>query len=91
MFPVNHTSDRLPPKERVLGVWTDESARAYPASAFDAERLRVEERIDGIRVVIEWSPEARSLRVVEADGGVQWMYALWFAWYAFHPETTVFH
>jgi hypothetical protein len=42
------------------------------------------------RAAIEYNPEARSLRVLEADEGLQWMYSLWFAWYAFRPETEVF-
>ena len=37
MFPVQKTSDRLPPKTPVLGVWTKDAVRAYPISAF-AER-----------------------------------------------------
>ncbi len=90
MFPARPASDRLPAKERVLGVWTDTAARAYPASAFGRERRRIEDQIDGKKVVIEYNPEARSLRVAEADNGVQWMYSLWFAWYAFRPETEVF-
>lgn len=90
MFRVNRTSDRLSTKERVLGVWTDGAARAYPASAFGRELLRIEDVVDGKTVVIQFNPETGSSRVVEADDGVQWMYSLWFAWYAFHPDTDVF-
>lgn len=90
MFPARPMSGRLPTKERVLGVWTDTAARAYPASAFGRERRRIADEIDGKKVVIEYNPEARSLRVVEADESVEWMYSLWFAWYAFRPETEVF-
>ena len=36
-------------------------------------------------------PEVAPLvRVVEAHPNVQWMYSLWFAWYAMHPETEVY-
>ncbi|MCI0332895.1 MAG: DUF3179 domain-containing protein [Planctomycetes bacterium] len=90
MFPARPASDRLPMKEQVLGVWTNTTARAYPLSAFGRERRRVEDQIDGKKIVIEYTPKSRSLRVVEADDSVQWMYSLWFAWYAFHPETEVF-
>jgi len=90
MFPVQPTSDLLPTKSRVLGVWTKQSARAYPESAFSAERTRIEETIDGKKVVIQFNPESKSLRVVESDEDIQWMYSLWFAWYAFNPETTIF-
>lgn len=81
---------RLPTKERVLGVWTDGAARAYPISAFGREPRRVSDEIGGRQVVIEFVPAAQTLRVIEADEGVQWMYSLWFAWHAFRPETEVF-
>ena len=90
MFPARPTSDRLPTKARVLAVWTENAARAYPESAFSRQRNRAEEEIGGKKVVVEFNPDARSLRVVNADEGVQWMYSLWFAWYAFRPETSVF-
>lgn len=89
MFPARPTSDRLPAKARVLGVWTQGAARAYPESAFGAARRRVEDQIAGKMLVIEYNPQARSLRVASADGGVYWLYSFWFAWYAFHPETDV--
>lgn len=89
MFPAKPSSDLLSAKSRVLGIWTKDAARAYPESAFSEKRTRIEEQIDGKKIVIEFDPQARSLRVVQADEGVQWLYSLWFAWYAFHPETTV--
>jgi len=90
MFPAKPTSQALPTKSRVLGVWTGDVSRAYPESAFGKEQSRVEEKIDGKRVVIEYDADSKSLRVIEADDGVQWMYSLWFAWYAFHPQTSIF-
>lgn len=90
IFPVNPQSDRLPTKERVLGVWTDAGARAYPESVFSRQRTRVEDELDGKTFVVQFDPESRSLRVEKAEEGVNWMYSLWFAWYAFYPETTVF-
>ncbi len=90
MFPAMPSSDKLPAKSRVLGVWTGKSARAYPESAFSRDRPRITEELDGKKLTIEYNPDARSLRVVEADDGIHWMYSLWFAWYAFHPETSVY-
>ena len=90
MFPAEPTSDRLPVKERVLGVWVGDLFRAYPQSAFDRQKTRIEDNVSGKRLVLEYDPESRSIRVVESDKGVEWMYSLWFAWYAMHPETDVF-
>lgn len=93
MFPVQPTSDRLPRKERVLGVWMENASRAYPLSAFAAFRESREfpQELAGRKFTLAWNPEAKSLRVIKADEGLEWMYAFWFAWYAFHPETEFFN
>ncbi len=90
MFPVKPLSRVLPAKQRVLGLWTNNAARAYPLSAFGKKSQRLEEQIDGREVVLEFDAESQSVRVVQADEGVQWIYSFWFAWYAFRPETEVF-
>ena len=90
MFPVNPTSDRLPGKTKVLGVQVGTVTRAYPYSAFRSENPRVEDEVAGKRLVLEFNPNADSLRVVEANDGVEWMYSFWFSWYAMHPETEVY-
>ena len=89
MFSVKPSSDRLPTKEKVLGVLAGGKMRAYPRSAFSEQRPRIEDQLDGRRLVVEFNPAADSLRVVEADEGVTWVYSLWFSWYAMHPETEV--
>ena len=90
MFPATPASDRLPTKERVLGVWSGKTFRAYPQSAFSSKKPRADELIDGKRILVEFDPASRSMRVARAEKGIEWMYSLWFAWYAFHPETEVF-
>lgn len=90
MFPVTPSSDRLPNKEKVLGVWSGGKMRAYPRSSFSEQQQRVEDELDGKRLVIEFNPATESLRVVEADEGVEWLYSLWFSWYAMHPESEVY-
>ncbi len=74
----------------MLGVWTDEGARAFPLSVFEGETQVFDDDINGAAFKIEYRAESNSLRMVDADEGVQWMYAFWFAWYAFHPDTTVY-
>ncbi len=90
MFPAEPESDRLPVKERVLGVWVGDLFRAYPESAFDRRKTSIDDNIGGKRLVVAFAPGPRSIRVVEADKGVEWMYSLWFAWYAMHPETSIY-
>jgi hypothetical protein len=90
MFPAEPVSDRLRVKERVLGVWVEDTFRAYPESAFNRRKTRIEDDFGGKRLVLEFAPGPRSIRIIEADKGVEWMYSLWFAWYAMHPETTIY-
>jgi len=89
-FPAKPLSDRLPTKARVLGVWVDNMAKAYPESAFGANRERVEDTLGEKKIVIKYNPQAKSMRVAHADEGIQWMYSLWFAWHALRPSTEVF-
>ena len=51
---------------------------------------KIKDRLDGKKIVIDFNPQSASLRVVEADDDVRWMYSFWFAWYAMRPETEVF-
>lgn len=90
VFPAEPKDERLPTKEPVLGVWTENAARAFPRSAFSRDRTVVRDEIDGRKVVVAFNPETGTLRVDSAEEGLHWVYALWFAWYAFHPETTVY-
>jgi len=92
MFPIKPIDKRLPLKTPVLGVWVGPKARAYPLSAFDPDDkpVRLGQELDGARFTVVYDPVARSLRVEKAGPRVRWMYAFWFAWYAFHPETDLF-
>ena len=89
-FVAGKNATYLAPQDHIIGVTQGGAARAYPLSAFSRENRRVEDHIAGKRVVVEFLPDAKSLRVAEAEEGVEWMYSLWFAWYAMHPETEVF-
>ncbi|MEX0726413.1 MAG: DUF3179 domain-containing protein [Planctomycetaceae bacterium] len=90
MFPAEPSDDRLPKKSRVLGVWTGKKFRAYPESIFDENHTRIDDEWDGKKISIEYDPDTKSMRVLETDEGLQWMYSFWFAWYALHPETDVY-
>ncbi len=93
MFPVAHTDQRLPAKERVLGVWlADGTARAYPASAFvdKTKAVVIHDELGGKPLEVRYDPASKGLAVASASDEVRWMYSLWFAWSAFHPETTLY-
>jgi hypothetical protein len=90
MFPVKPTSKRFAAKMPVLGLRSENNALAVPANAFGAGDHTFEVELNGKRVSLFFSAQHHSIQVVEADEGVQWMYAYWFAWYAFHPDTAVY-
>jgi len=90
MFPVKLASKRFAAKMPVLGLWSDNKALAVPANAFGDGDQTFEVELNGKRVSLFFSAQHHSIRVIKADEGVQWMYAYWFAWYAFHPDTAVY-
>lgn len=92
MFPVKPLDKRLPLKTRVLGVWSNRSARAYPLSAFAKQKkpLKLKQTIDGKSFTLACHPSAESLRITRADDGVEWVYSLWFAWAAFHEKSEIY-
>ena len=90
MFPVANQSDQLAAKAAVLGVWVGDASRAYPVSALGGEIREIRDTLAGHQLTLAFEPNPARIRVVSADEGVQWMYSLWFAWYAFRPETEIF-
>lgn len=90
MFPAAPSSDRLPSKTLVIGVWSADSQRAYPLSLFGQNQKEIRDSIDGKEIVLVLSEDGQSVRVESANESLSWMYSFWFAWYAFYPETTVY-
>ncbi len=91
MFPVEPTSERFKNKFPVLGVRVGEVTKAYPLTAIAAAPAgRVEDVVNGERVVLESDGTPAGVRVVEAPEGSQTIHTFWFAWYAFHPDTAVY-
>jgi hypothetical protein len=77
-------------KEPTLGLRVPGgAARAYPAKEIRSAGGRVEEEFAGARVSIAWDP-AREQFTAEAPSPIEVVEGFWFAWAAFHPNTTVF-
>lgn len=87
MFPARPSSDRLPAKAPVLGLWSDRSSRAYSMASLAKGASPRREELDGKRFTLEYDGRTRTARVTEAEAGLSWMYSLWFAWYAMRPDT----
>jgi hypothetical protein len=91
-FPINASSRRYHPKERVLGLEIDGRFKAYPFAELSfAGRTEIRDRFAGSKLTIRFDPDAESARAYGEDGReLAGVTGFWFAWYAFHPDTEVF-
>lgn len=90
-FPVKHRDLRYHPKERILGVEVNGYYRAYPFAELSNTEGVVEDELNGRRFTVYYDDESHSARIeTEESEPVVGITAFWFAWIAFHPETSVF-
>lgn len=92
-FDINHRPPAMyHPKEQVMGLVYKGKARAWPFQ--ELERQGKAEFVDdwqGERLTVEWDAQARSARLLSTDGELlPSTTAFWFAWYTFHPDTSVY-
>lgn len=89
LFPVEF-DHRYHAKMPTLGLrLADGTARAYPASELVQAGGSASESFAGHRVRVSYDPDAQVFDV-EAPAAVDVIEGFWFAWFAFHPDTTVF-
>ena len=82
--------DRYMSKMPTIGIRVPNGkARAYPASEIVKAGGRVEESFAGHAVKVAYDPE-RQVFDVEAPEALEVVEGYWFAWAAFHPDTSVF-
>lgn len=90
MFPVEPLDDRLPKKERVIGVAVGKTAKAYPLRAIQqAAGGTVRDIVEGKPIVLKLEPSG-AVKVVDVPAEAKVVHTFWFAWAAFHPGTSVF-
>lgn len=92
MFPTvpQAPTDRFPLKTPVLGVWNSAGSRAYPLPVFgEGPSATIAQTLGESSFTVVYDATAKSLRITEATGELDFTYAFWFAWYAFHPETEI--
>ncbi len=89
LFPME-TDRRYHPKMPTLGIrHRDGKARAYPAEEIVKAGGRVEEDFAGSTVVVSYD-RAKQVFNAETVDDLEVIEGYWFAWAAFHPETSVF-
>lgn len=91
-FPVNAQSRQYHPKERVMGITINGKHKAYPfAELAKLGTTRFQDQFQGQQLTLEIDVPNRDGKVLDANGKpVDLVNGFWFAWYAFHPDTTVF-
>jgi hypothetical protein len=89
VFPVPRDA-RYHPKTPTLGLrLAGGAARAYPADELTRAGGAARERFEGRAVEIAYDGSNGTFRV-DAPPEIEVVEGYWFAWAAFHPETTVF-
>jgi hypothetical protein len=93
MFAVENRSNRYRKKELVLGIQFGTASKAYPFKELRKNgKQSFTDSVAGRTYTIIWSEKDQHARVIDASGAeIASVIAYWFAWYAFHPETEVFH
>jgi len=90
-FPVGDVRTDLSPKEMVLGIEINGEARAYPLALLREMPGMVKDEVAGKPVQIEVAADGEIVGVRDHRGEpVPSIFSYWFAWQAFHPETTVY-
>jgi hypothetical protein len=89
LFPVKY-DERYHPKMPTLGLrLADGTARAFPAVELVKAGGTVSDAIGPHAVRVGYDPEEQVF-AVEAPDEVEVIEGFWFAWFAFHPGTSVF-
>ena len=90
-FPVGDVRRDLSPKEMVLGVEIHGEARAYPISLLKTKSGILKDEIGGMTISIEIAADGEITGVKDGAGKkIAHIFSYWFAWQAFHLETTVY-
>lgn len=92
-FPLGHElPEGLHPKAMVMGIEVDGRFKAYPFSELEKHgRSRFSDDLNGQRYWVHWDQGSQSARITDMqDDELPVVQGFWFAWFAFHPDTTLF-
>ena len=75
-----------------MGVEVKNETKAYPLKKLQKKGGNIKDSLGGETLYIEMSPEGEVLAVTSGRGEeIPHIFAFWFAWQAFHPDTMVYH
>lgn len=84
--------DYYHPKERILGLESGGSYKAYPLIELNKQgQASFEDSLGDRQFTIKWDDENQSGNVYDSDGKmIPTIQSYWFAWFTFHPDTQVY-
>ncbi|MBR9707321.1 MAG: DUF3179 domain-containing protein [Candidatus Diapherotrites archaeon] len=90
MFPIENNDDRVHPKTVIFGINVNGQYQAYDEEDLKATSV-INDTINGVNVKVE-RDEAGIVKITNTDTGKEIVKErdFWFAWYAFHPTTTLY-
>ncbi|MEE9525949.1 MAG: DUF3179 domain-containing protein, partial [Candidatus Woesearchaeota archaeon] len=87
-FPVENEDDRVHPKTVIFGIEIDGTYKAYKED--DVIAGDIEDTVNGVKLTIE-RDDAGIVKITDDDGNeIVKERDFWFAWYAFHPDTSLY-
>lgn len=90
-FPVANRDERYHPKEKVIGLALEGKTKAYPFAELSQLDTPFTDQVAGREITVHFDPGNRTGRILDAEGNeIPSVIAFWFAWVAFHPDTTVY-
>ncbi|MGD9620772.1 MAG: DUF3179 domain-containing protein [Mycolicibacterium sp.] len=87
-FPIRHTDDRLGDKDVVIGIrFGPDRIAIQKDRIFEDRQIQVD--VGGVTWRAQWNDELATATVVNAGTGevADFLEAMWFAWFAFYPQT----
>jgi hypothetical protein len=90
-FPVPHYRDDLGIKHKILGIDVGGTATAYDLDIFIPGKKFVD-KVGDRTIHVSFNSQTQHAVVVDVDSGdlIPHVFAFWFAWQAFYPETRLF-
>lgn len=91
IFGVDNVSAKFHPKEKIIGIELGDTVKAYPFSELAKSKGPVRDTIKKRKIIIHYDKSSETASIHDEKGEeLPSVVGFWFAWYTFHPETTVY-
>ncbi len=91
IFPILRSNAQFFTKEWVLGIEISEAFKAYPFSELKKFGISFHDTLNTVPFIVCWNPSTHSAKIVDLAGNpLPSLMTYWFAWYTFHPQTSIF-